>query len=359
MTIVLISRRIAIGLMNYGETAKTRTLEGNRCMILSRKSAVSMIVAAALAATFGQVGKAGAVDAQTVTIATGKIGGIYHPVGGAICKLVNDHTAEHGIACTVEITGGSTDNLKNLREGRVSLAMVQSDSQFSAVKGIGPFEADGPFDEMRSMFAPYVEHFTLVAREDANINSFEDLEGKRVYMGPLGAGKRETMQVILDAFGWSGDEMEDISELKASNVAEALCDNEIDAFIYTIGHPSPAVREAVATCRAVLAPIAGPAIDELLNNNPIYVAAVLPKGTYIGQSRDIATLGLVATVVTTTRTKLEVVYQVTKAFFENLDRLREASPLFSSLTTSEMVSSGRTAHLHAGASKYFSEAGLR
>ncbi len=284
------------------------------------------------------MGEASAADVrQTVTIATGKV----------------------GIACTVEITGGSTDNLKDLREGRVSLAMVQSDSQYSAVKGIGPFEEDGPFDELRAMFAPYVEHFTLVARDDAGINSFEDLKGKRVYTGPPGAGKRETMRVVLDALGWNGDEIEDISEFKASSVAEALCDNEIDAFVYTIGNPNPAVKEAVATCRAVLAPVAGPAIDKLVSTSPIYVAAVIPKGTYTGQSRDIATFGLVATVVTTTRAKPEVVYQVTKAFFENLDRLREASPLFSSLTTPETVSSGRTALLHAGASKYFAEAGLK
>lgn len=322
--------------------------------------AASMIVAAAFVVTFGPMGKAGAVDLQeTVTIATGKIGGIYHPVGGALCKLVNENTAEHGVSCTIEITGGSAENIRDLREGRVAMAMAQSDSQYNAVKGIGPFEEDGPFDAMRSMFAPYVEQFTLVARDDAKINSFKDLKGKRVYMGPQGAGKRETMRVILDAFGWSGDEFEDISELKAPNVAEALCDNEIDAFIFTIGHPSPAVKEAVATCRAVLAPIAGPAIDKLVNNSPIYVAAVIPKGTYIGQSRDIATLGLVATVVTTTRTKPEIVYQVAKAFFENLDRLREASPLFSSLSTAEMVSSGRTAPQHEGASRYFAEAGLK
>lgn len=328
-------------------------------MYSSRKRAASMMAAAALLATFGPMGKAAPVDVpDTVTIATGKVGGIYHPVGGALCKLVNENTAEHGISCTIAITGGSADNIRELRERRVALAMAQSDSQYSAVKGIGPFAEDGLFDTMRSMFAPYVEQFTLVARDDADIHSFKDLKGKRVYMGPPGSGKRETMEVILDAFGWSRDEVEDISELKASNVAEALCDNEIDAFVYTIGHPSPLVREAVATCRAVLAPVSGPAIDRLTANSPIYVSTVIPKGTYKGQSRDIPTLGLVATLITTEKTHPEVVYQVTKAFFENLDRLREASPLFWSLTTREMISSGRTAPMHEGASRYFAEAGL-
>ena len=325
----------------------------------SGKGAVSIFAAAVLLAAFNPMDKAGAVESpETVTIATGKVGGIYHPVGGALCKLVNDHTADHGISCTIAITGGSFDNIRDLRAGRVAVAMAQSDSQYSAVKGIGPFEEDGPFDAMRSMFAPYVEQFTLVARNDVGINSFEDLKGKRVFMGPPGSGKRDTMEVVLDAFGWSRDDVEDISELQASNVAEALCDNEIDAFVYTIGHPSPLVREAVATCRAVLAPVSGRAIERLTDNSPIYVSTVIPKGTYSVQSRDIPTLGLVATLVTTEKIPSDVVYEVTKAFFENLDRLREASPLFWSLTAREMVSIGRTAPLHEGASRYFAEAGL-
>ncbi len=326
----------------------------------SCKLAVSLVAAMAVVCAFAPGGEAASADVpDTVTIATGNVGGVYYPVGGALCKLVNENTAEHGISCTVEITSGSSENIRDLQERRVALAMAQSDSQYSAVKGIGPFEEDGPFDAMRSMFSPYVEHFTLVARDDANINSFQDLKGKRVYLGPPGSGKRETMAVVLDAFGWNRDEVEDISDLQASNAAEALCDNEIDAFIYTIGHPSPTVREAVSTCRAVLAPVSGQAIDRLVKNSPIYVSAVVPKGTYTGQSRDISTLGLVATMVTTEETHPEVVYQVTKTFFENLERLREASPLFSSLSTPKMVSSGRTAPLHEGASRYLSEAGLQ
>jgi TRAP transporter TAXI family solute receptor len=324
------------------------------------KGAVSIFVAAVWLAAFNPMGKAGAIEsAETVTIATGKVGGIYHPVGGAICKLVNDRAAEHGISCTIEITGGSWENIRDLRAGEVALAMAQSDSQHSAFKGIGPFEEAGPFDTMRSMFAPYVEQFTLVARDDAGIGSFKDLKGKRVHMGRPGSGKRETMDVILDAFGWSRDDVQDISEFKASNVAEALCDNEIDAFVHTIGHPSPLVREAVATCRAVIAPVSGRAIDRLANNSAIYVSTVIPRGTYQNQSSDIPTLGLVATLVTTEKIPSDVVYEVTKAFFENLDRLREASPLFWSLTTREMVSIGRTAPLHEGASRYFTEAGLQ
>lgn len=326
------------------------------------KRAVSMIVATALVVAFGHEREAAAAAVEvsdTITIATGKVGGIYHPVGGAICKLVNEKTAEHGISCTIEITGGSAQNINELRQGKADLAMAQSDTQYSAFKGIGGFQEAGPFQGMRFVFAPYVEQFTLVARDDADINSFQDLKGKRVYIGPPGAGKRETMQVVMEAFGWTHDDFQDVTELTASNVAEALCDNEIDAFVYTIGHPSPMVSEAMDACRAVIAPVSGRAIERLAKRSPIYVSTVIPKDTYQGQNRDIPTVGLVATVLTTESTSPEVIYQVTKAFFENLDRLREASPLFRSLTTREMVTSGKTAPVHEGAARYYAEAGLQ
>lgn len=340
-------------------SVETQTLIGTRGMILGCTNAGSMLVATTFIFAFSLMDKACAADArENVTIATGEVGGIYHPVGGAICKLINEKTPEHGISCTIKITGGSSDNIEDLRDGSATFAIVQSDSQYSAFKGIGAFENYGRFDQMRSMFAPYVEYFTLVARDDSDIGSFNDLKGKRVYLGQDGGDKSQTMQVVLDAFGWSADELEDISELKAPNVAEALCDNEIDAFIYTVGHPSASVREAMVTCRAVLVPVSGRALERLVNNSPIYMPAVISTRTYQDQSRDIPTLGLAATLVTREDTKPEVVYQATKAFFENLQRLREATPLFSSLSTAEMVSRGRTAPLHGGASRYFSEAGL-
>ena len=327
---------------------------------LGCKRAIVMMLATTLIAGSVDVGGANeSGDPMSVTIATGRVGGLYHPVGGAICKLAQENLGEHGISCTVDISGGSIPNIKDLRAGNVDLAMVQSDLQQDAVDGTGPFEEVGPFEDLRSMFALYVEHFTVVARDDKGIETFEDLKGRRVYVGRTDSSWHDAMDVLMEAHGWTGGEITDVSEFKAANLAEALCDGEFDAFVYTIGHPNPTVREATALCDAKLVKVSDPIIEKLNRENPFYVRSVIPGGTYKGNSQDVPTLGVVATLVTSARVSPDVIYQITKAYFENLELLQALSPLFLSLTKDEMVEVGLAAPIHEGALKYFSEVGLK
>jgi len=328
--------------------------------------AVRVVTLVGLIAAVGLVDEAGAqekvgtaAEEVSVTVATGRVGGLYHPVGGVICKLADKDLTELGATCTVDITGGSIPNIKDLRKGNVDLALVQSDLQQDAVDGAGPFEADGPFESLRSMFALYVDHFTVVARDDKEIETFEDLKGKRVYVGGTASSRRDAMDVLTEAYGWTGDEVTEVSEFEGANLAEALCDSEFDAFVYTIGHPNPTVREATALCHAKLVKVSGPIIEKLNSENPFYVSSVIPGGTYKGIPRDVPTLGVVVTLVTSAKLPADVIYQITKAFFGNLEILRSLSPLFSSLTKDEMVETGQAAPTHEGALKYFAEVGLK
>ena len=86
-------------------------------------------MAGVLIAVVALVGEVGAEEEKTVTIGTGRVGGLYHPVGGAICKLADESLDERGLNCTVDITGGSIPNIKDLRKRSVDLALVQSDLQ--------------------------------------------------------------------------------------------------------------------------------------------------------------------------------------------------------------------------------------
>lgn len=299
-----------------------------------------------------------ATDRVTITIATGPVGGLYHPFGGAICKLVNERRREHGITCTVSITGGTVENIRDLRRGDVDLVLSQSDWQHDAVKGEGPFTADGPFDDLRSVFAVYVEHFTVVARPDAEITQFEHLKGKRVFLGEPGSGHRQTMRVLLDAYGWAPAELTDFSEFQADSLSEALCDNEFDAYVYTIGHPNPTVQESISTCNAVLVEVTGQIVDELVAANPFYVSSFVPANLYQGMERDKKGFGLVASLLTRKDVEDDVIFEITGAFVENLDRLRDASSAFRTIRPGDMKRRGLTAPLHDGAIRYFDAARL-
>ena len=198
-----------------------------------------------------------------------------------------------------------------------------------------------------------------IPRDDKDIETFEDLKGKRVYVGGTASSRRDAMDVLMEAHGWTGEEVTDVSEFKGANLAEALCDDEFDAFVYAIGHPNPAVREATALCDAKFVEVSTSIIEKLNSENPFYVDSVIPGGTYKNNSRDVPTLGVVATLVTTAKVPPDVIYHITKAYFENLGLLQALSPLFLSLTKDQMVETGLAAPIHEGALKYFSEVGLK
>ena len=249
-------------------------------------------------------------EQQFITIGTGGVTGVYYPTGGAICRLVNKSRSEHGIRCSVESTGGSVYNINTIRAGELDMGVAQSDWQYHAYNGTSKFEEAGAFKELRAVFSVHPEPFTVVARADAGIKTFDDLKGKRVNIGNPGSGQRGTMEVLMAAKGWTKDDFALASELKASEQSKALCDNKIDAMVYTVGHPSGSIKEATTSCDSVLVEVAGPAVDKLVADNDFYRIATIPAGMYRGNDNDTKTFGVGATFVSSTATSEDVVYHV-------------------------------------------------
>lgn len=295
---------------------------------------------------------------QFITIGTGGVTGVYYPTGGAICRLVNKGRKDHGIRCSVESTGGSIYNLNTIRSGELDMGVAQSDWQYHAFNGTSKFADKGANKDLRAVFSVHAEPFTVVARADAAIKAFDDLKGKRVNIGNPGSGQRGTLEVVMEAKGWTMDDFALASELKASEQASALCDNKIDAMVYTVGHPSGAIKEATTSCDSKLVTVTGNVINGLIKEHPYYRAATIPGGMYRGNADDVETFGVGATFVTSTSVPDEVVYQVVKAVFENFDTFRNLHPAFRHLKKEDMVKSGLSAPLHPGAAKYYKEAGL-
>lgn len=295
---------------------------------------------------------------QFITIGTGGVTGVYYPTGGAICRLVNKDRKTHGIRCSVESTGGSIYNINTIRAGELDLAIAQSDWQHHAYNGTSLFEEKGPFKSLRSVFSLHAEPFTVVARADSGIKTFDDLKGKRVNIGNPGSGQRGTMEVLMKAKGWTMKDFKLVSELKASEQSKALCDNKIDAMIYTVGHPSGAIKEATTSCSSVIVEVSGPVIDKLVDENAFYRIVTIPGGMYMGSENGVKTFGVGATFVSSTQVDNNVIYAVTQSVFDNFNEFKRLHPAFSGLKKEEMINDGLTAPLHDGAKKYFIEVGL-
>lgn len=315
--------------------------------------------AVAAAVTLGAASTAvSAQEQRFVTIGTGGVTGVYYPAGGAICRLVNMDRKEHGIRCSVESTGGSVYNLNAIRQNELDLAVAQSDWQYHAYNGTSKFKEDGPNKDLRAVFSLHPEPFTVVASKGSGIKNFEDLAGKRVSVGNPGSGQRATAEVLMDEMGWTMDKFSLAAELKAAEQSQALCDGNIDAFFYTVGHPSGAIKEATTSCDSVLVNVNNDSAKKLIDDNPYYRKAVIPGGMYRGSDNDVTTFGVAATFVSSTDVPDKVVYEVVKAVFENFDSFKRLHPAFANLKKEEMVADALSAPLHPGAAKYYKEAGL-
>lgn len=318
-----------------------------------KKSFATGIMGAAL-----MLGSTALAQETFISIGTGGVTGVYYPAGGAICRLVNRDRAEHGIRCGVESTGGSIFNINAIRSGELEFGVAQSDWQYHAFNGTSQFEETGAFEGLRAVFSLHPEPFTVVARADSGITNFDDLAGKRVNIGNPGSGQRGTMDVVMEAMGWTLDTFAQATELPPAEQSLALCDNNVDAIVYTVGHPSGAIQEATTACDTVLVNVDNDAIRALVEDRPYYRMATIPGGMYRGTSEDVTTFGVGATFVSSADVSEEVGYQVTKAIFENLDQFRALHPALGNLDAAEMVSDGNSAPLHPGAERYFREAGL-
>jgi TRAP transporter TAXI family solute receptor len=318
---------------------------------MNRLSLLGGALAFALTMATGTV-----AEEKFITIGTGGQTGVYYVVGQSICRLVNRGAAEHNLKCTAPSTGGSIANINAIKAGDMDMGVAQSDWQFHAFNGTSEFEGKAVGD-LRAVFSVHGEPFTVVARADAGIATFEDLAGKRVNVGAPGSGARATLEVVLNEMGMSMDSFSLASELSPAEQSAALGDNKVDAIIFTVGHPNGSIQEATSTVDATLVPVTGPAIDTLVENNSYYAHATIPGGLYAGTDADVATFGVKATFVTSATVPDDVVYEVVKAVFDNFDRFKGLHPAFATLTEEEMIADGLSAPLHPGALRYYQERG--
>lgn len=307
-----------------------------------------------------------ALSPTPVTLATGAPGGIYHPVGNAICRMFNLADGHQTNPCVAVSSEGAVENIQRVESGRSDFGLSQTDVAYAAFHGegpfaphgLGPFATGGPDPKLRMLIAFYPDEFTVVARADAGIRDFQDLRGKRIGIGKTGAGYTFTRDVVLGYYDWTISDAERLLELGADGQNQALCDNKVDAIIFVAGHPSGLTQEATTACPARLVSVAGPPVDRLLATHPYYVASVIPGGIYAGNPDDVPTIGTRAVLVTSSEVPDQLAYDLVKAVFENFADFRRLHPALATLNVRDMVPSEAVIPIHPGALKYYRENGL-
>jgi len=298
-------------------------------------------------------------DERALIVGTAPVSGIYYPAGGALCRAVNAERRLHGLRCLVESTEGSAENLRRLIDGDIDFALLQSDWQYHAYMGTGGPGVDRPIRELRAVLSLHAQPLTVVVARESGIDTLEDLKGKRVNLGIPESAVRLAGETLIENLGWSGQDFAEVTELSMEQQVDALCAGLIDAFIIPTSHPNGVVAAATEGCLGKLIDVAGPAVERLLAEWPFYAVAEIPGGLYRGNPEPVRSFGVRATLVTLESLPPEVVYQIVKSVFDDLEDLRRQHPALSHLTSTEMIGAGNTAPLHDGAAVFFREHGLR
>lgn len=282
-----------------------------------------------------------------VTIGTGALNGVYYPTGGAICRLLNDDSSNHGLHCTVQSTSGSIANLAALAKGDIQLALVQSDVLYHAAQGSGPFAGQTPNDQLRSLLRLHKESLTLLASATSNITTLADIEGKRVDLGAPNSGDRVTSRALLDAMGWQESQFAAPPVASAGNRLEGLCNGTLDAAFLVAGHPNQGIGDLTGRCQARLIPIEGEQVDKLLKQYPYYEHSRIGANLYPGQTSSIATFAVTAELVAEASLPEAEVRTLRDVLSRNLKQFTRLHPALTTLTP-ESMQAGDVLPLHPG-----------
>lgn len=326
-----------------------------------RKLTIPTLALALAAGAFLVAGDAYAQKKQFIAIGTGGPTGVYFVVGQSVCRMIHKEAAEgakagrkHGIRCSAPSTAGSTYNISNIQAGELDFGVAQSDWQYHAYNGSSSFQGKA-FKKLRAVFSVHPEPYHIIVAKNSGIKSWKDLKGKRFNIGNPGSGQRGTTEVLMKAYGTKTSDFKVATELTSTEQSKALCDGKIDAYGYTVGVPNAGVSVATDGCDAKIISLSTDVEKKLVGENPFYAFATIPKGTYKTTDADVTTFGVMATFVTSADTPDNVVYEVTRAVFENLDDFRSLHAAFKNLDPKKMIKDGLSAPLHPGAVKYFKE----
>jgi TRAP transporter TAXI family solute receptor len=274
--------------------------------------------------------------------------------------MINKKFDQYGIKVTVESTSGSVFNVNAVLNGDLVFGVVQSDRQYQAYNGLAEWSGLGEQTELRSVFSIHPESITLIASEKSGIREIKDLKGKRVNLGNRGSGYLQNSRDVLKAVGLGERDDLNAEYAKAVEAPGLLQDERIDAFFYTVGHPNSNIKEATSgRIKVFIVPIRGRSIDKLLGKYPYYAKSKIAHSSYpyAKNTKDIETIGVKATFVTSKNVNERIVYAMTKEVFDNFEDFKSLHPAYNVLTKENMLS-GLSAPIHKGALKYYKEAGL-
>lgn len=293
-------------------------------------------------------------ERQYISVGTAPVGGTFYTVGGAVCEVVNNHSGDANWRVNAESTGGSMENIRLLSRGRLQFAMSNSSITYFAVRGEGDWDQAHQVRAVMTLF-PNVAMFVTAA--DSGIETVADLKGKRVYIGPEGAGFEYFIEPILAAHGLSLDDLE-VRYGSQQNAVDLLGDGAVSAAMIGGGVPTPAIAQLAQAMDLRLIPYDDAAKEQLISQYKFFEPAVIPGGTYMGIEEDYHGLNVgSAHLIAHADLDEQLVYDFVRIAYQNREQIAERHRAARAISP-ENVAKNTGIPFHPGAIRYYKEAGI-
>jgi len=291
-----------------------------------------------------------------ISMVTGGTAGTYFPVGGAICEVINEALPD--IEVTALTGNASVANINLIWKHEIESGLTQNNIADWAYNSSKLYKGKEPVKNLRAIASLFPETMHIVAQKSANISKIDDMRGKKISVSSPGSGGEADIKAILGALGITFNDFNAVN-LDQATSAQYMKDKLLDAFWTTIGYPGSSVIDIAQKREINLVPFSDEEIEKVIKEYPYYVKSIIPGGTYKGVDEDTQTLSVMAIWVVDADVDEEVIYQVTKALWNNVNlaRIHLAHAKAKNITL-ETALDGISIPLHPGAEKFYKEVGL-
>lgn len=316
----------------------------------------AIVVSAALVACGGGREEPGDAAPSRVFLSFGTAppGGAFFVVGSALAEVINETGVANGFSVTAEATSGSQENIRRLATGELDFALSNAAITYFAVRGSEGWDRAYPVRTVMTL-APNVAFF--IAPEDSGIESLDDLRGKRVTVGPAGAGFEYFVGPLLAAHGISYDDFDPMNAIQQAAV-DMLADGSADAAFLGGAVPTASITQASASMDVTFIPFGDSEKQQLVDDFLFFRPATIPSETYRNQTEPFEGLDVGSMhLITSTDAPDELVYTITRLLYENRGLVVEKHAAGRAINPTNIVRDTGT-EFHPGAIRFYEEIGI-
>lgn len=302
----------------------------------------------------GESGDDGVPSRVFLSLGTAPPGGAFFVVGSALAEVLNEFGAGFGWTATAEATSGSQENIRRLDSGEIEFALSNAAITYFAVRGATGWDKAYQMRTVMTL-APNVALF--ITPSGSEVETIADLRGKRVSVGPAGAGFEYFVRPLLGAHGIA---YEDFTPLNAtqSGAVDLIADGSAAAVFVGGAVPTASITQASASQDIHFVPFDEDARQQLIEEYLFFRPATIPAETYRGQTEafeglDVGSMHL----ITSAGVDENLVYNVAKTLFEQRESVIEKHAAGRAINPNNVVRDTGT-EFHPGAIRFYQEIGI-